>query len=470
MRNMEVTKNLYWFFRQLLKSGYYISYKKLYKNQFLSLEEIVALNWEKRKKIVRYAYENVPYYKKKYDRSNFHPDQLVYQEDFLKIPILTRDEIKRNFDALVSQKAIRNNLFISGTGGTTGEPLMVYKQKKDKGLANAMQARMLKWWGIPLTSNYAIATRTASINRIKEIKVSSGLIGHVKSILKQLVSNSKKYLPKHVSLDAALISADKMDVFIREMININSKYLVGYTGAIDELAKYFSENYADVDLKLKAVWTTASPLTAVQRNNIENAFNCRVYDQYGSIEVYWLGAECAKQNGLHFFYDVRHIEFLNHVGIPTAPEITGDVIITDLENYDFPIIRYKNGDRGSWKKETCTCGVNLPLMNNILGRSSDKILLKDGSLISGEFLTTIFDCYAEVVNGFQIIQKSKEKIIINVVMDDDKLFKEISDQVGKKLYSITKGLVNIEILKSKRIKHYKGKSRFVISELRKDGL
>ena len=92
----------------------------------------------------------------------------------------------------------------------------------------------------------------------------------------------------------------------------------------------------------KAVWVTSSPMTEFQREFMQNIFKAPVYSQYGSVETFWLAAECQERKGMHMFSDIRHIEFVNEFGKNVEIESYGNILVTDLEDYLFPIIRYQN--------------------------------------------------------------------------------------------------------------------------------
>ncbi len=454
------------FYYTLLFSNYKIRsfIKDTNSIQYLPLSNIEQINWEKRKRIVRHAYENVVFYRKKFDEAGFHPDQLRSFDDFERIPILTRDEIRENLNDLVARGVDFSSLTKSGTGGSTGKPLMVFKHKEEIPLLVALKMRMLKWWKIYPISNHATAFRIVS-NEDNNQSESKSLIKNnfIIARIKQLKLKIQRDVESVVHLDASLMNRELAYEFFLKTERNHAKYLVGYVGAINELANYIKEKKHKANFQ--AIWTTAAPLSKSVRENIEQSFGCPVYDQYGTIEVYYLAAECSEKNGLHFFYDTRHVEFIDDNGRKTNPNVNGNVILTDLENYIFPIIRYKNGDIGSWKVGTCSCGVNLPLINSIQGRISDRIFLKDGSTVSGEYLTTIFDDYANDINEFQIVQSSYDLLEIKLIMPDIARFDYISKIVGEKLKQVTKNTISIEFSLVKEIPHDKGKIRYIINNL-----
>ena len=253
--------------------------------------------------------------------------------------------------------------------------------------------------------------------------------------------------------------------FVREFNRVRPPLLQGYVGAVSHLAQYVESNGLGVHSP-RAVWVTASPVSSVQRRLIERAFRAPVYDQYGCCEIYSLAAECKQRDGMHIFSDARHIDFLDDRDNPREAGKSGRIVITDLENYVFPLIRYENGDVGYRLETTCPCGVNLPLMGAVKGRITDNIRLPDGTVISGEYLTTVFDDHSEAVHAFQIVQERDYRIVIRAVPHDDQAESmNVVRHVQAALLEKICNRVPVDVELVKEIRSDRGKTRYVISHL-----
>lgn len=420
-------------------------YKDLEKQQYLSVDELEALNWGKRKNIVKHAFENVEYYHKKYSQIGFSPEDLKRPEDFLKLPVLTKNEIRDHFKGLISKKAIKNQIRLSTTGGSTGEPLKVYFDKRVS--LDAFGWRIRKWWDVLPGCNEAVIARNVNTTKLKK------------------ATNDAIWFPtKRVRLDASFLSEKDIKLFFDEFKNIKPKLIWGYAGAIDYVACYKEKMNIELP-KVDAVWTTSSPITVVQRKNIESAFGGQVFDQYGCCEVFHLAAECKARNGLHVFCDSRHIEFLNENNNPENNKLA-NITITDLENYHFPVIRYLNGDMGKALNSKCSCGINLPLMESVHGRQSDLIKLPDGSCLAGDYMTTLFDDFPNAIKGFQFYQFKDFSIELKYVPNIQNINgnKELV-QVINNLRIKTQNQISIKTKEVEEIAHNNGKLKYIISEL-----
>ncbi|MGY8914112.1 MAG: phenylacetate--CoA ligase family protein, partial [Flavobacteriales bacterium] len=150
---------------------------------------------------------------------------------------------------------------------------------------------------------------------------------------------------------------------------------------------------------------TSAPLFEEQRELMQKAFGAPVCDQYGNTEIMLIAAECPKQKGLHIMQDTVHIEFVDENNQPVPPNTIGKILLTDLTNYAFPLIRYDIGDEGKYLEEPCSCGSPLPLMDNVRGRQALIIDTPSGLRIKGEHVMAMFNGYMKVFKEIQLIQE-----------------------------------------------------------------
>ena len=421
-------------------------FREVLRNQYLSRDELEYLNWNRTKALLQYAYEKVPYYKKRFDAMGLHPNDIVDPNDYCQVPVLTRKDLQEHFEDLVSVDARRGSLRLVTTGGSTGEPVKVYHEKRV--VRAAMGWRMLAWWGLSPGTNFASVYRD------------------IRTTWRARLANSLMWWPtQNIQLNPAALEPEGMKKFIKQFNRARPKLLHGYVGAVDHLASFIDANSLSV-LPPNAIWVTSSPLTTVQERRIERAFSAPVYDQYGCCEVYWLAAQCPVKKGLHMFHDVRRIEFLDERDIPCQPGKLGKVAITDLENYLFPIIRYLNGDMGRTLAGTCSCGVTLPLMDKVRGRVSDILKLPSGKCISGDYLTTIFDDTPDAVRQFQVYQQADYSIQILVVPNSNyPRLEDVLALIRNNMKREVDNQVPVEIQKTHEIPQRGGKLRFIRSDV-----
>lgn len=426
------------------KHGAIQAYKEAISNQFLSDSDLNELSWHKTKTLLHHAYSNVPWYKNKYSAMGLHPNDITKEEYFSQVPVLNRSELAENFSLFVSQKINPKTLKISTTGGSTGNPVKIGTQKK--GLRELQKWQMFSWWDLELKTNMASIYRGLPVT------------GYKKAAL-----NIINWPQKVIRMDATQMTQQKIDDFIRATQSVQPKLIHGYVGALDAIADYLIENNILLPSP-KVVWATAAPITAIQEEKISRAFNAPVCDQYGCSEMYFIAAECPHKNGLHVFSDSIKLEILDKKNEPLPSESYGKIVLTNLNEFDFPLIRYENGDTGRFLNKKCSCGINLPLMDKVKGRISDNIALPNGTILSGEYLTTIYDDYTDKVKQFQVVRKKDGSIVINIVLYTKSAQNEIETHTKKEFQTRIQNQVPVKINFVEKIEAQKGKLQFIIKE------
>lgn len=105
-------------------------------------------------------------------------------------------------------------------------------------------------------------------------------------------------------------------------------------------------------------------------------------------------------------------------GEPVAPGEKGELIITDLDNYGMPFIRYRIGDIGVLSDRRCNCGRGLPILEKVEGRTFDIIVGTNGRHFDGHFFSILLRTAIDGIKQFQVVQESKNEINIKIVVDE----------------------------------------------------
>ncbi len=163
----------------------------------------------------------------------------------------------------------------------------------------------------------------------------------------------------------------------------------------------------------KFVYSSAEMLRDFMRKEIEEAFNTKVYDYYGSREVGAIAGECS-MGCRHVFVMNNLVEILDDTNRQVRDGEEGKIIITNLHNYSMPMIRYDIGDLGVMSADRCGCGSSLPVLERLTGRVTDHFLLRNGTRVHGEFFTHLF-YFRDWVEQFQIDQLDYDYLRISVV-------------------------------------------------------
>ncbi len=447
---MKVFKDaIFWLKNSLFRYNAIRCYHEAIAAQKLPIDGLAQLNWEKRKKIVEHAYHHVTFYRQYYDEKKFHPSMLKSETDWSLVPVLEKQMIRDHtlsFIDPVAKRWIRE----ATTGGSTGVPLKLYHDMRFP--YEILGWRMLSWWSISPACDKALVWRIPT---------------HRKGRLSKIKDSILWWPTRRIYIDASVLKNSDIRNFIIQINKYHPEIILGYVGAIEQIALYAKHNKLEI-FSPRIIWATSAPLSEIQRSLFAQIFKCPIIDQYGSCEVMWIASNCQQTNNLHLYADCRHIDILDDDDQILPDGIIGNIAITDLENNAFPLIKYKNGDQSSYIGKPCSCGLNLPLITPIKGRNTECIYLPDKTVIAGDYLTTIFDDYTDYVEKFQIIQHKDFSIDLNVVAKAEMTFSLCRDKismVADELQKKTGGQVPIRTNITDKISNDKGKIRYIISEL-----
>lgn len=439
------TKLFYLKFRTF-KKGVFLSYAQLKQRERLSPDELDEINWSKTKALIHHAYNVTPFYKKRFDQNSIDPRDIKTPQDFTRIPFLTRDDLRNHFHELIAKGVNQKHFSPTATGGSTGVPVKVLLDKRVP--ASSIKWRVYDWWNVSPAANMAKLWRASD------------------AATKDTFSKRLKRWPVKIALlDVSEMSKHALRGFVDEFNELKPEVVQGYVGSVDYLASFVEENKLRLSPP-KAIWVTGSPFSSVQRSRIERVFDAPLYDQYGSSEVNWMACQCGQRRGLHIMHDLRRIEFINGEGAPCGVGDEGDISVTDLENYCFPLIRYLNGDRGRLLDERCACGVTLPLMDCVKGRNIEHVRVPDGTVLSAAYLTTIFDDCPEAVKSFRIKQDEDYTLHLRFVPNKAyPLWATAVNEAESQLKKRTHNRVRILVEETDHIGHVRGKLQFISSDV-----
>lgn len=427
------------------KTPYYL--KQLRKSQFQPKEEIEKLQLKKIKNVVSFAYKNVPYYKKIMNEIHLHPSDITDFKDFHQIPVIHKSQIRQNLDNLISIHVNKENIRKDFTSGSTGEPLIIYKDKNYLEYTKADQFRSYEF------SGYKLGDKIARLWG-----------AHRDSPKTTFMAQLKEKMNRTFFINTFNISEKDMENIIKKIIKFRPDYLIGYASSLYFFAKYFEKNNI-TNIRPKSIISAAETLYDYQKKQISDSFSAPVFNHYGCREVGAIACECNRHNGLHVLAENQYVEVIDKDGESCDNGNIGKIIVTNLNNYSFPLIRYDIGDMARKSKiNQCECKRGLPLLDEIIGRTIDNFIFSKGEIIHGGYFIYIFLGVKGIIN-FQVIQESIDKLRIKIVKSDD--FNE--NEINRIIKTIKKDLgddIEIDVNYVKEIeKSPTGKHRVTISKI-----
>lgn len=363
-------------------------YESLRRTQWLSRAQMRELQDEKLRRLVRHAYRNVPYYRGRMQELKLRPQDIRGVADLHKLPMLTKQEVREHlyFD-IVSENHVKDEVLKITTSGSTGEPFVCWADRKQLEFRWAATLRSQEWAGYQFGDHC--------------VRLWHQTIGMTKSQAWREQLDAKllrrKFMPVFQMRDESLAK------LVAEIRDWNPTFIDGYAEALDLLAGYLRAH--PTQLGTRAIMSSAQTLTPASRVRIEQAFGCPVFDKYGAREFSGVAYECEAHQGHHVVAEGYVVELLRD-GRPARPGETGEVVITDLNNYCLPFIRYRIGDLAvAMDDAPCSCGRGMPRIGEIEGRVQSIIQGTDGRFLPGTFFAHYLKDFDHAIQQFQVVQE-----------------------------------------------------------------
>ena len=259
------------------------------------------------------------------------------------------------------------------------------------------------------------------------------------------------------------LSEEVLFDFYERILKYKPVYIKGYPTMVYQFAKFLKEKNIDGRaFKLKMVECTAETVLDIHKELVEDVFGCKMVNQYGSAETGIISFECP-EGGNHISADCIYEEFIDIPG-KYFDSNAKELVVTDLNNYSLPMIRYKIDDIVIPETRNCSCGRGLPLLNKIEGRTCDFILGSNNIRYHDSILTytlrEIFDKNGGI-KQFKVFQNEINKLEFHIMKDQnfDKtttnyITKKLRDIIGDDLQINYKFVTNIEREKSGKLRYF----------------
>jgi len=367
-------------------------------SQYFPTDKLKDLQWKRLKKLLDHAYNTCPFYRRRMDDYGVTPRDIKDESDFCKLPVLTKEDIQTNLRELIARNYSSNSLVANRTGGSTGKPIQFFHDKDRVFSMAATAIRHNRWAGWDIGDKFA-----ALWGARYEFRPIESIKHRIRDIL----------IDRMIALDTSSLSEEKLFRFAEDLRKFRPKGILAYSNSMYLFSKFVKDNRIS-DLNIESIITSAEVLHDHERNLIEDVFNTRVFNRYGCREVSLIASECEEHKGLHIAADSLFVEIVKD-GKPVEVGQEGAIIITDLLNYGMPFIRYKIEDVGVFSGEKCPCGRSLPLMKNVLGRTTDFLVTPENVMVSGASLTIYLISNTPGVRQAQLIQNIKGQLLIKIV-------------------------------------------------------
>lgn len=428
---------------------------QLRRNQWLKEEELIRIQETRLQAIISHAYHNVAFYREMFDSVGIKPGEIRNTYDLRKIPIITKEEVQKNYSKMIAEGVDINRCKIQSTTGSTGMPLKVCYGRKLTNYSLAVLDYVFFECGLRLVDKLVefcvpVDTVPNSQRRMSIMLKKLGMFNMARK-LKRLIAR-KQYISM----------LEPIETNIETLREIRPDVIYGFPSILLLLANKIEADSIS-GIKPRLIIAHGETLTDYSRKKIGDIFDAEVYHTYGSAEFSGLAFECKEHSGYHMISDSAIIEFIKD-GRNVGPGEPAEIVVTGLHNYEMPLIRYNMRDVGIPSGKRCNCGRSLPLMSSVEGRIDDFLVLPSGRVISPRAINVIE--YVPGVVEYRTVQEEKDRFLVWLVKGkgfSERTIEQIKEQIQAGCLGED---VKVEVKLVKEIpKERTGKLRVVVSKV-----
>lgn len=414
-------------------------------------EKLEALKMESLRAILIHAAQTTEYYKSCFGRLGFDPRSVKRASDIAALPFLTKEDLNRKMNEVLSSSFKRAELVQSSTGGSSGVPLTFYRDRRATAMRRAQDhlfnamirvhagAKRAWVWGSPLDVVKMRKLRTRIANFLTERAI------------------------HFYSFDTTPATIES---FLQQLNRHRPEVIFAYPNMLAAIAEHARNESIRVEQVGKVI-VTAEPLWEWQRLLFKEVFGAETFERYGSREFGTFASEGYDHEGMHIFEPGYCCEVIDSDGEPVAEGEMGELVITDFFNYAMPLIRYRTGDMVRIEDRLCSCGCSWRRIVAIGGRIADMLLRPDGSRVAGLVIVNALHTTG-VRTRVQVVQTSVDALTVKHLISAT-VPVDIKNRLQRRLDEVFGAPVNITYLPVEELTYDKsGKYRYVTSECSKD--
>jgi phenylacetate-CoA ligase len=355
--------------------------------------------------VIAHAYQTCPYYTQLFDQHGLSPQMITTPADLKRIPLLSRQSVRRYFYDLCSDRVDVRRSFLQKTSGSTGEPVTIvssYQQMLDGDIVLSIFIRP-----------YGLELGHFSEDRTSLILVTDFPTSQSYTYRQPLFNFSPLYKLNIHGRHWETLSAPL------QFINQHQPPLI--TGLPEHLyALYQLARREDpkqgYPLQPRLLLSGGNTLRANIKHDLETFFQIPTVDFYASKELGHVAATCPENSGYHINEGII-LEVVDPQGEPVPVGERGEIAVTSLRHFSMPLIRYTIGDYGRLASAPCPCGNYWPLLLELEGRSNQFLVKPDGTLLHPYSFLKLLNRLS--LAQYQVIQQRPDQITVKYILDHE---------------------------------------------------
>ncbi|MGA1820345.1 MAG: phenylacetate--CoA ligase family protein [Thermoplasmatota archaeon] len=424
------------------------------KEQFMTTEEIREHQLVRMKAQVKHAYENVEFYRRKFDEIGLKPEDIQTMDDISRIPFTVKNDLRDHYPYGILAVPIEKVHRLHASSGTTGIPTVVSYTEKDLDTWSNLMARCYSCAGVSpkdiVQNAYGYGLFTGGLG----FHMGAERLGTL--VIPTATGNTKRQISMMKDMKSTVLCC-------------TPSYALYLIEALKE------EGVDPSELSIKIGMFGAEPWSDETRKHIEKSLNIKAQDLYGMSELYGPGVavECPEQNGLHIWADEFYVETIDpDTGKVLPPGEKGEIVFTMLSREAMPLLRYRTKDLAVINWEKCSCGRSHPRIMRIKGRSDDMLIVGGVNVFPSQ-IEDILVGIPELGEQFQIVLETAKLDNLHVQVEvapehwGKVDLKALAQKVSDALQASLTLRARIELLEPGTIPRTQGKAKRVIDNRKK---
>ncbi|MCX7615035.1 MAG: phenylacetate--CoA ligase [Clostridiales bacterium] len=417
----------------------------------ISRDKLEELQNERLRNLINRCYENVPFYKDRFDRLGIKPEMIKITKDLRNIPLTTKEDIRENYPFKMFAVPMKKVVRVHASSGTTGKPTVVGYTRGDLDMWSDCVARL------------AVAAG-ATDEDVAQISFGYGLFTGALGLHGGLEKIGATIIP---------MSSGNSEKQLMIMEDFGTTLLVSTPSYAVYLSEMCREKGIRDKMKLRLGLFGSEGCTDEMRNLIEKNFGIFATDNYGMSELIGPGVsgECKLRCGQHIAEDHFFAEIINPETGENVPDGEyGELVVTTLTKEAFPILRYRTRDITRLIKEPCACGRTHARIEKIRGRSDDMLIIKGVNVFPSQIESVIIGMdyvgphYLLVVRreGFMDTLEVQLELIDAALLERFSELEALQKKVKEKLRSVLGLDAKVSLVQPMTIERFQGKAKRVV--------
>jgi len=386
--------------------------RALEKSAWLSADELRSIQWGRLQRMIRQAYDHVPYYRALFADSDIVPEEIQSFEDFGKLPLLTKETLQDRLDDLLAVNVPREEHHRGVTSGSSGRPTYYVQDRPGNRTRAAAGRRLLRMagydFGLRLFYFWRQAPYTVGSDKGTPAEAPEPTAPPALPVRLKRWAYGRFAVENPVyRVDPTLLTDSEMSEMYRRLKRFRPHLIVSYVNALYRFAQFLEAEGLANTVKPRSVIVSSETLYSHQKELMERVFGCRVFNRYGMQETGIIAVECPDGEGLHTNTEILYLEYVRVLGGGTQ------IVVTDLINRAMPLLRYETGDTAEPINRSCPCGRGLERIRNLQGRIIELLPTRGGGVVNGQLFATFH--WIEGVKQYQVVQEAVDSFVVRIV-------------------------------------------------------